>query len=96
MADVDFTATLRERERDLRQRLSEWAGDGREPEEGSDAWLLLRALCGATPELYLPRFEASARHLAEQGGRLDIRLAGIQRWQEALATACADIFHDEP
>lgn len=96
MATVDFTAALREHERELRQRLSEWAGDGREPEEGSDAWLLLRALCGAAPEVYLPRFEASARHLAEQGGRLDIRLAGIQRWQEALATACADIFRAEP
>ena len=74
----------------------EWAGDGREPDEGSDAWLLLRALCGAPPELYLPSFEASARHLAEQGGRLDARLAGIQRWQEALASACDDMFRDDP
>lgn len=96
MVSDDFTAALRMRERDLRQRLIEWAGDGREPEEGSDAWLLLRALCGAPPELYLPRFEASARHLAEQGGRLDARLAGIQRWQEALAAACGDIFRDDP
>ena len=43
---------------DLRLRLGEWVGDSSAPEEGSDAAMLLEALCGAAPEVYLPRFEA--------------------------------------
>src|SRR5437868_7716404 len=58
--------------------------------------MLLEALCGAAPEVYLPRFEASARRLAENGGRLEVRLTYLQRWQEALATAISDLFADDP
>ena len=43
----EVTAALRSHQRELRQRLSAVAGDGGEIEEGSDAWLLVEALCGA-------------------------------------------------
>jgi two-component sensor histidine kinase len=87
MATLDVCAALAERRHELAVRLSEWAGDGTQPQPGSDAALLLDALCGVSPEIYLPRFEASARHLAEQGGRLEARLAALHRWQEGLAFA---------
>ena len=92
---MDVCDALRKRERDLRRRLCEWTGDEQEPETGSDAARLLDALCGTSPEIYLPAFEASARSLAEQGGRLEVRLAGIQRWQEGLAHAIQDVFNDD-
>ena len=93
---MDVSDALRERERDLLRQLCEWTGDDQEPEPGSDAARLLDALCGTSPEVYLPGFEASARSLAEQGGRLEARLAGIQRWQEGLAHAIARVFADDP
>ncbi|MGZ3678587.1 MAG: GAF domain-containing protein [Ktedonobacterales bacterium] len=96
MTNGDVYSALRVRYQDLRLRLSEWVGDSAAPEEGSDAAMLLEALCGAAPEVYLPRFEASARRLAENGGRLEVRLTYLQRWQEALATAISDLFGDDP
>ena len=87
---------LRARAEQLRQRLRDEAGLDTAPEEGSDAALLLDALFGAPPEAYLPGFEASARRLAEQGGHLEARMAGIQRWQAALARAIESIFADDP
>jgi two-component sensor histidine kinase/putative methionine-R-sulfoxide reductase with GAF domain len=93
-ADV-YVAVSAHREA-LRRRLCEWAGLDTEPEPGSDAALLLDALCGSEPEEYLPRFEASARALAEQGGRIEVRLAGIQRWSEALAHALDDELATSP
>src|SRR3954453_3199081 len=96
MTNGDVYSALRARYQDLRLRLGEWVGDSAAPEEGSDAAMLLEALCGAAPEVYLPRFEASARRLAENGGRLEVRLTYLQRWQEALATAISDLFGDNP
>ena len=96
MTSGDIYAALQARQNDLRLRLSEWVGDSAAPEAGSDAAMLLEALCGAPADVYLPRFEASARRLAEQGGRLEVRLTHLQRWQEALATAISDFFADDP
>jgi two-component sensor histidine kinase len=96
MVASEIIAALRARERDLRQYLALVGDDGDEPEDGSDAMLVLDALCGAPSERYLPRFQASARHLAEHGGRLEARLAGIQRCQEALAAGIHTLFGDDP
>ncbi|HLQ29744.1 MAG TPA: GAF domain-containing protein [Ktedonobacteraceae bacterium] len=38
------------------------------------------------------RFEQSGRWLAEQGGKLDVRLQGLQRFTDALALEISDIF----
>lgn len=92
MVSQEVTDALCAHEGALRQRMSEWAGDGEQPEAGSDAAMLVEALCGAPTEIYLPRFEASARRLAEQGGRLEVRLTHLQRWHEGLAAALVDIF----
>ncbi len=96
MVASEVVESLRAHERDLRRVLARWAVDGAEPEDGSDARLLLDALCGAPAEHYLPRFEASAGRLAEQRGRLEARLSGIQRCQEALAAGIREIFGHEP
>lgn len=96
MTNGDIYSALLARHQDMRLRLSEWVGDGAAPEDGSDAAMLLEALCGASPEVYLPRFEASARSLAENGGRLEVRLTYLQRWQEALATAISELFAKDP
>jgi two-component sensor histidine kinase len=79
----------------LRDLLCERVGAGSEPEAGSDAQLLLDALCAEEPEVLLPRFEASARHLAEQEGRLDARMAGVHRCVEALGRGIDEIFAAE-
>ncbi len=94
MADVSLALLMHSET--LRRRLGEWVGGDTPPDVGSDADLLLDALCGAPAEAYLPRFEASARTLAEQGGRLETRLAGLHRWSAALAQTIDDIFADEP
>src|SRR5262249_49523815 len=87
---------LRRHENELRQRLSALEGDGSALEEGSDAWHLIEALCGAPEEGYQAQFAVSGRLLAEQGGHLEVRLASIERWHAALDMALADLFHDEP
>src|SRR5579884_1429229 len=92
----EVTAALRRHERELRQRLSAVAGDGGEVEEGSDAWLLVEALCGAPEEESLGRFAESGRRLGEQGGRLEVRLQSIERWHAALDEALAELFRDDP
>jgi len=83
----------------LRSRLREWVGGDAQPDAshgGADANLLIDALCGAPADAYLPRFEASARAVAEQGERLAPRMTDLQRWSAALAHAIDDIFADEP
>lgn len=93
---TDVCEALRRRDRELRQRLSLRAGDGATIEEGSDAWLLVEALCCAPEEDILARFGASGRSLAEQGGRLEIRLNSIERWHLALDEAIGELFASEP
>jgi two-component sensor histidine kinase len=76
----------------LRDHLSTWIGGGSEPEEGSDAQLLLAALCADGPSAFLPRFEASALQLVEHGGHLGARTVGLHRCAEALTHAIEEIF----
>jgi GAF domain-containing protein len=73
----------------LRASLQHVSGDSRGPEEGSDAWLLLNALSGAEQgddAQTLLSFERSGSWLAEQNGKLDTRLSGLQRYVDTLAT----------
>jgi two-component sensor histidine kinase/putative methionine-R-sulfoxide reductase with GAF domain len=76
----------------LRAHLVTWVGGGSQPEEGSDAQLLLATFCADEPSELLPRFEASALQLAEHGGRLDVRMAGIHHCAKALTHAIAELF----
>ncbi len=75
----------------LRVCLQQVSGDSEGPEEGSDAWLLLHALIG-DDNSYTVRFEQSGRWLAEQGGKLDVRLQGLQSYSDALALELQEIF----
>ncbi len=75
------------------------SGDSDGPEEGSDAWLLLNILIGngdKAGNALLTQFEQSGRSLAEQGGRLDARLQGLQRYLDALVLECKTIFTTQP
>ena len=96
MLKDEVTAVLSERKAELRQRLCERAGDGIEPQPGSDAQLLLDALCGMPREIYRFAYAASARRLAEQGGHLEVRLESIQQWSSILAEAIHDLLVDQP
>jgi two-component system, sensor histidine kinase PdtaS len=80
----------------LRVSLQHATGALSGPEEGSDAWLLLNALISSNdhPAL-LARFEQSGRALAEQGGKLETRIQGLQSYVDALASECNEIFKDE-
>ena len=50
MPESEIAAALGARKLELRQRLCERAGDGIEPQPGSDAEILLDSLCGMNPE----------------------------------------------
>ena len=67
-----------------------------QPEEGSDAWLFLNALTNDDHKEYLARFEQSGRALAEQGGKLEARLHGLQLCVNALLEECRQLFCDQP
>ena len=87
------------------------SGDSHGPEEGSDAWLLLNALIGngsaSNPVMghldedtvplsaLLARLEDSGRCLAEQGGTLEARIQGLQRYVDALAYELKELFKDQ-
>ncbi len=81
----------------LRVSLQQASGESSGPEEGSDAWLLLNALTSeaALPSL-ITRFEQSGRALAEQGGKLEARLQGLQGYIDALATEFHLLFANSP
>ena len=87
---------LRQQEARLRVCLQHVSGDSAGPEEGSDAWLLLHALIDNDPSSYAARFEQSGHWLAEQGGKLDVRLQGLQRYIDALALELLEIFNTLP
>lgn len=92
----DVRSILRARAAELRERLRVLAGADSAPDAGSDAALLVEVLCGAPTEAAYSRFETSARELAAQGGHLDARLAGIERWATALAQTVAQVLADDP
>ncbi len=78
----------------LRVALQHATGAFSGPEEGSDAWLLLNALISNDPPALIARFEQSGRALAEQGGKLEARIQGLQSYVDALARECNEIFND--
>jgi len=79
----------------LRVALQHATGERSGPEEGSDAWLLLNALISSDdrPAL-IARFEQSGRALAEQGGKLETRIQGLQSYVDTLARECSELFND--
>jgi two-component sensor histidine kinase len=64
------------------------------PEEGSDAWLFLNALVSNDRSTLDARFEHSGRALAQQGGKLEARIQGLQSYIDALAHECNAIFNE--
>lgn len=80
----------------LREHLIAWLGTNGEAEQTGDIQALLDALCAREPASFLPHFEASGQHLAEQAGRLEDRLTAIHRGAEALASGIEEIFAGEP
>jgi two-component sensor histidine kinase/putative methionine-R-sulfoxide reductase with GAF domain len=81
---------------DCLQRVS---GDNYGPEEGSDAWFLFNALVGrddANEQTLDTRFEQSGRWLAEQGGKLDSRLSGLQHVVDVLAQELSAALQEQP
>jgi two-component system, sensor histidine kinase PdtaS len=83
----------------LRARLQHVTGVSEGPEEGSDAWLLLDALVGSNEydrEMLTTRFEQSGHWLAQQGGKLDTRLGGLQYYVETLTSELKTILVEQP
>jgi two-component system, sensor histidine kinase PdtaS len=83
----------------LRASLQHVSGDSDGPEEGSDAWLLLDALVRNNEddnEVLASRIEQSGRWLAEQGGKLDARLSGLQRYVDILASELKRLLATQP
>ena len=65
------------------------------PEPGSDAWLLLNALLNNDRGELDVRFEQSGRALAQQGGKLEARILGLQTYVDTLEQECQAIFRDQ-
>lgn len=83
----------------LKACLQHASGTSSGPEEGSDAALLLNALTSEDAQdgsLLTTRLEQSGRWLAEQGGKLDARLHGLQGYVDAIATELQDICKNDP
>lgn len=83
-AKKEVRRILAENETRLRASLQRITGDKTGPEEGSDAWLFLRALIGPDEPARVTQFEQSGRRLAEHGGKLDARLQGLQQFNDTL------------
>ena len=88
----DITAVLRAHEQQLRRRLGELSGFEGSPEDGSDATLLIESLAGLPMAICTQRFEESGRALAMQGGRLEVRIRGIQHWSNVLSQVLKEEF----
>jgi two-component system, sensor histidine kinase PdtaS len=76
----------------LRVSLQHASGALSGPEEGSDAWLLLNAFISNDRSALIARFEQSGRALAEQGGKLEVRVHGLQSYIDTLAQECNELF----
>src|SRR6266571_5105052 len=79
----------------LRASLQHASGEISGPEEGSDAWLLLNAFISNDRPALIDRFEQSGRALAEQGGKIEVRIQGLQSYIDALFQECNKLFNDE-
>ncbi len=79
----------------LQASLQRASGEFSGPEEGSDAWLLLNAFISNDHPALIDRFEQSGRALAEQGGKIEVRIQGLQSYIEALAHECNELFNQE-
>jgi two-component system, sensor histidine kinase PdtaS len=77
----------------LQVSLQHASGELSGPEEGSDAWLLLNAFISNDRPALIARFEQSGRALAEQGGKLEARIHGLQSYIDALARECNELFN---
>ncbi len=93
---TDVTAVLVQHVSRLREALQDALGEHTGPEEGSDAWLLLSALTSDERAEILARFERSGFAFAEQGGKLEARLLGLQVCVEALVDAYKLLFAEQP
>jgi two-component system, sensor histidine kinase PdtaS len=93
---AEVIAILAQQVSRLRASLQDALGARSGPEEGSDAWLLLNALVNETQTEFLARFEQSGRALAEQGGKLELRLQGLQICVDALVNECKLLFAEQP
>jgi two-component sensor histidine kinase/putative methionine-R-sulfoxide reductase with GAF domain len=94
--NTEVMATLARQISRLRVSLQDALGARSGPEEGSDAWLLLNALISSDRSEFIARFEQSGRVLAEQGGKLETRLQGLQVYVDALAHEAKLLFAEEP
>jgi two-component system, sensor histidine kinase PdtaS len=96
---VDIEQILLQHKTRLIVCLQQVSGDSNGPEQGSDAWLLLNALTGEdkqSDQTLQTRFEESGRWLATQGGKLDARLQGLQRYINSLASELKNILSAQP
>ncbi len=92
---VDVEQVLVQHAAHLRAVLQQISGDSSGPPEGSDAWLLLNALNDRDhydEQELSTHFEQSGRWLAEQDGKLEARLRGLQRYLDALSAELKRIF----
>lgn len=94
--DAEFVAILSQHSSRLQVALQEALGARSGPEEGSDAWLLLNALINSDSSELLELFEQSGRALAQQGGKLEARLQGLQVCIDALVDECKQLFVEQP
>ncbi|HKW20333.1 MAG TPA: hypothetical protein VJO13_03095, partial [Ktedonobacterales bacterium] len=70
--ETDIAELLRRHVQTLRQQLGNASGLEEEPDDGSDATLLIESLAGLPSDVSVQRFEESGRALAHQGGRLEM------------------------
>ncbi len=83
---------LKQHEERLRSALQYATQASSGPEKGSDAWLLLNALITDDRSELDASFEQSGRALAQQGGKLEARILGLQTYVDALALEFRGIF----
>lgn len=94
--EVEVASILAQQVSRLRVALQDALGAPSGPEEGSDAWLFLNALVSSEHAEYITRFEQSGHAFAEQGGKLEARLLGLQVCVGALVNACKLLFVEQP
>jgi GAF domain-containing protein len=83
----------------LQVRLQQMSVSSSGLEKENDAWLLLNTLTGEDEQnhqLLIERFEESGRVLAEQGGKLDVRLGELQEYTDVLIAECTKNLQDSP